>query len=196
MSRRRPGIVRPLLRLATAAAMGYAAQERLAEADRRAFTAIQERRSERLDRLMPTLTDLGSMYAAAGAAAALWLSGRRRLARDVLGAASLAWGVAQGAKSIYRRPRPYHDDEALGILVREPKGLSYPSGHPAVAGAMASILAPELPSPARKLVERMPEVVGFSRIYVGVHYPSDVLGGRMIGEAVADLWRAIVARRS
>lgn len=194
MSARRPGIVRPLLRLATAAAMGYASRDRLAEADRRTFTALRARRSERLDRLMPVATDLGSMYAAAGAAAALFLAGRRRLARDVIGAASLAWAVAQAAKSVYARPRPYHDGE-INVLVREPKGLSYPSGHPAVAAAMAAILAPELPAVPRKAIERMPEFVAFSRIYVGVHYPSDVVGGRMIGEAVAELWRAAMARR-
>jgi undecaprenyl-diphosphatase len=185
--------MRPLLRLATAAAMGYAARDRLVEADRRAFSLVQDRRSERLDRIMPVVTDLGSMYAVAGAAFALYLSGRRKLARDVLGAASLAWAVAQGAKSVYARPRPYQEDK-VDVLVREPKGLSYPSGHPGVAGAMAAILAPELPPPARNLVERLPEFVGLSRVYVGVHYPSDVVGGRLIGEAVGDLWRAVTSR--
>ncbi|MGH2828868.1 MAG: phosphatase PAP2 family protein, partial [Actinomycetota bacterium] len=105
-----------------------------------------------------------------------------------LGAAATAWAVAQGAKSLFARPRPYHDGE-VDVLVREPKGLSYPSGHPAVASALAGVLAPEVSPMVRPLLEKMPGFVAASRIYVGVHYPSDVVGGRLIGTAVADLWR-------
>lgn len=189
----RPGILRPLVRLAAAAALGVAARDRLVEADRRAFEVIRKRRTEVLDRVLPVATDLGSMYAAAGAAVALWLSGRKRLARDALGAAAAAWAVAQAAKSLYARPRPYHDEE-VHVLVRRPAGLSYPSGHPAVASALARVLAPELPSPLRPLVERIPRFVGLSRVYVGVHYPTDVIGGTLIGRAVGDLWRRYAGR--
>lgn len=141
-----------------------------------------------MDEWMPVLTDLGSMYAVVGTAAALALGGKRQLARDVLGAGALAWVVAQGAKRAFNRERPY-DAGVSEMLVRRPAGTSYPSGHPAVAQAIAGIVSPEVPAPVRGLVAAVPRMVGFSRIYVGVHYPSDVMGGVLIGRAVADLWR-------
>lgn len=185
---RRPGLIRPLLRLGAAAALGLAAQERIHDADEKARAIVAGRRSETLDRTLPVLTDLGSMYAAAGMAGALWFGGRRRLARDVLGAATVAWGIAQGAKKIFRRPRPYEAGE-IDLLVRRPAGRSYPSGHPAVAAAVVSVVAPELRSLARRPLERLPRFVGFSRVYVGAHYPSDVAGGILVGKAVGELWR-------
>jgi membrane-associated phospholipid phosphatase len=176
------------MRLAAAAALGVAAQDRIHDADERARALIANRRSETLDRALPALTDLGSMYAAAGAAAALAVAGRRRLARDVLGSAALAWGIAQGAKQLFKRPRPYDAGE-IDLLVRPPAGTSYPSGHPAVAAAIAGVVAPEVRPFVRAPLERLPRFVGFSRVYVGAHYPSDVAGGVMIGKAVAELWR-------
>ena len=185
---RPPGLIRPLLRLAGAAALGVAARDRIHDADERARAIVTGRRSETLDKTLPVLTDLGSMYAAGGAAAALWVGGKKVLARDVLGSAALAWGIAQAAKQVFRRARPYEAGD-VDLLVRTPAGASYPSGHPAVAAAMAGVVGPELPKAARAPLQRLPRFVGFSRVYVGAHYPSDVAGGVMIGKAVAELWR-------
>ena len=190
---RRPGLIRPLARLAAAAAIGVASRDRIADADERARSLIAGRRSEMLDRSLPVLTDLGSMYAAAGAATALALAGRPRLARDVLCSAALAWGIAQGAKRAFQRQRPY-DAGVVELLVRRPAGDSYPSGHPAVAAAIVGVVAPEVRPFVRAPLERLPRFVGFSRVYVGAHYPSDVVGGVMLGKAVAELWRRFVIR--
>jgi undecaprenyl-diphosphatase len=185
---KRPGIIRPLLRIGAAAALGAVATQQIAPQDERARELIAARRSELLDRTVPTLTDLGSMYAAAGAAAALWVGGKRKLARDVIGSTALAWGIGQGMKKLYRRSRPYEAGD-VELLVRKPAGKSYPSGHPAVAAAMVAVTRDEVPAPARGLFDRMPRFVGFSRVYVGAHYPTDVIGGVLIGRAVGDLWR-------
>ncbi len=184
----RPGIVRPMLRLAAVAALGASARGRLAEQDETARALISARRSEMFDRTVPTLTDLGSTYAAIGAASALWAGGKRKLARDVVGAAMLAWGAAQVTKPLFRRPRPYDAGE-VELLVRRPAGQSYPSGHPAVAAAIASVTRDEVAGPMRLLLDRMPRFVAFSRVYVGAHYPTDVIGGLLLGRAVGDLWR-------
>ena len=191
---RRPGLIRPLLRLGAAAALGYASRERIHDADERARALVAGRRTEMMDRTLPVLTDLGSMYAAGGAAVALAATGRTKLARDVLGAAALAWGVAQGAKRLFARPRPYEAGD-VDLLVRKPAGLSYPSGHPAVAAAIAGVVAPEVRPVARGALGRVPRFVGFSRVYVGAHYPSDVVGGLLVGKAVAELWRRFSSRR-
>ncbi|HVL88975.1 MAG TPA: phosphatase PAP2 family protein [Actinomycetota bacterium] len=189
MSRtKRPGLAKPLIRLGAAAALGSLSRARLAEADKQAFRALRSRRSETLDRVLPIATDFGSVYAVAGVATSLILLGRPRLAVRATGAALTAWAVAQGAKKVYVRPRPY-DDGVIEVLVRRPAGTSYPSGHPAVAAALARVLAPEANKAVGKLIERLPSFVAASRVYVGVHYPSDVIGGRLVGEAVADVWR-------
>jgi membrane-associated phospholipid phosphatase len=190
---RRPGLARPLLRVAAAVALGAAVRGRVPSPDERVRALLASRRSALADRALPVLTDLGSMYAAAGCAAALATLGRRRLARDVLGAAAAAWGVAQAAKVLFDRPRPYEAGDAR-LLVRPPAGRSYPSGHPAVAAAVAEVLAPELPALARGSLERLPRFVGFTRVYVGAHYPTDVVGGILLGRAVGELWRRLANR--
>jgi undecaprenyl-diphosphatase len=184
---KRPGLLPALARIAAAGALGIAARGRLADADEEARKMIAGRSSETLDKTMPILTDLGSTYAIGGAAAVLWAFGKRSRARDVAAAGMIAWGAAQGAKRLFRRARPYEMDD-IQILVRKPAGQSYPSGHPAVAAAVTRVLEPNLRQPARRLVSRIPRMVAFSRVYVGVHYPTDVIGGLMLGRAVADLY--------
>lgn len=189
----RPGLLRPLASLGAAAVLGVAARDRLAATDERARASVYGRRNDTFDKALPALTDLGSTYAVGGAAAALWLLGRRRLARDVAAAGGIAWVVAQAAKPLYRRSRPY-DAGAVEILVRKPAGLSYPSGHPAVAAAVARVASPAVGAPVRGILTRIPRMVAFSRVYVGVHYPTDVIGGLLIGRAVGDLWLRFARR--
>jgi len=191
--RRRPGIVRPLIGIAGAVALGVAARSSLAEADERARDTIYRRRSDTFDKALPALTDLGSTYALAGSSAVLFALGRKRLARDVAAAGGIAWVAAQGAKPLFKRPRPY-DAGDVDLYVRKPAGLSYPSGHPAVAAAVARVLEDDVREPARGLLAKVPRMVAFSRVYVGAHYPTDVIGGMMLGRAVGDLWLRLVHR--
>jgi membrane-associated phospholipid phosphatase len=187
--RRRPSLVGAVIRLGAATVLGFAAARgRLADSDEQARKMIFERHTETLDAALPVLTDFGSSYAVAGTGAVLWLFGKRALARDVVGAGFIAWSVAQVSKRLYRRARPYDVDE-ITLLVRKPSGQSYPSGHPAVANAVATVLQPRVREPLRSMVGRLPRMVAFSRVYVGVHYPTDVMGGMLMGRAIGDLWR-------
>jgi undecaprenyl-diphosphatase len=104
--------------------------------------------------------------------------GRRAAGRGVA-AIALASGIANGpAKLIVRRARPRRP----APLVRRPRTSSFPSGHTASAFAFAVAVSREMP-PAAALLVPLAATVGYSRVYVGVHYPSDVLLGAVLGAA-------------
>jgi membrane-associated phospholipid phosphatase len=98
-------------------------------------------------------------------------------------AAGLAWALAHVAKAIADRPRPY-EVMAGAVLRQEPAhGTSFPSSHTAVTVAVVIALVPFLARPLAAAGIGYAVLVGWSRVYLGVHYPLDVLGGAGIGLA-------------
>lgn len=139
-------------------------------------------------------TDLGSVYAAVGIAAVLAGAGRRRAGGDVLALGLLGWCVAQVSKRRVSRARPY---EAHGVrrLIRQPRGSSFPSGHAALAMAVMSAVAQHSGGRlGRVLAYGVGAYVGLTRVHVGVHYPTDVIGGAGLGLLLETLWGGPVAR--
>jgi undecaprenyl-diphosphatase len=99
-------------------------------------------------------------------------------------AAGAAWALANLAKAIADRPRPY-DVVAGAVLRQQPAhGTSFPSSHTAVTVAVVIALLPFLPRALAGVAIAYAVLVGWSRIYLGVHYPLDILGGAGIGIAV------------
>ena len=100
-------------------------------------------------------------------------------------AAGVAWALAHAAKAIADRPRPYQVI-ADAVLRQQPAhGTSFPSSHTAVTLAVAIALVPFLPRALAAAGTGYAVLVGWSRVYLGVHYPLDVLGGAGIGMAAA-----------
>lgn len=162
-------------------------------ADVRVGDAVRRWGPASLDSVVMHSTDLGSLYAVLGTAAMLAATRRRRAAADVLGVGAAAWNVAQLNKTRVRRQRPY-EAQAVRRLIRRPTGSSFPSGHAAVGAAVFTVLAEHAgSSAARRLLQAIGAYVGLSRVYVGVHYPTDALGGAGMGLAIAALWRGPVA---
>ena len=162
--------------------------------DVRVGDAVRKFGTPALDTLVTHTTDLGSVYSVIGVATALAVSGRRRSAADVLGVGMAAWNIAQWSKTRVRRQRPY-ESEGVRRLVRKPTGSSFPSGHSAVGVAMFTMLADRSRGGApRRLLQAMGAYVALSRVYVGVHYPTDVLGGAGMGMAIGALWRGPLAK--
>src|SRR4029450_6969419 len=115
--------------------------------------------------------------------------GRRRPAARGLAAASAAWLAGQGLKRLFDRPRPYvADPDGVRLLSHPPRGTSWPSSHPAVLLAFVAGAGRDLEPAvaARTALGGLSAAVGISRIHVGVHYPSDVVGGLLLGPVVAD----------
>ncbi|MPN20151.1 hypothetical protein SDC9_167528 [bioreactor metagenome] len=89
-------------------------------------------------------------------------------------------------KPVIARPRPFVNMSDINLLIEWPKDYSFPSGHAAVsfAGAVTLIrYKSKLALPAMILAV----LISFSRMYLYVHYPSDILVGAVIGSACAIL---------
>ena len=115
-----------------------------------------------------------------------------------VGAAILLSESISGAlKSAIERDRPPLARPVPEPLLETPSTYSFPSGHATVSFACATVLAlavPRLTWPFFVLAA----LISFSRVYVGVHYPFDVLAGAVLGVAIAIALRTLAAalRRS
>jgi undecaprenyl-diphosphatase len=161
--------------------------------DRRVAVLVSGGDRASTDRAIGVWTDLGSVYGLTGVVAALLLRRRPALAADVAVAGGTAWVVAQAAKRTVDRRRPYQ----VGLsprLVAEPAGSSWPSGHTAVAAAIATALAPALGPVGSAAAPLVVASVAASRLWVGVHWCSDVVAGAAVGRACADV-AAVALRR-
>ncbi len=98
-------------------------------------------------------------------------------------AAGIAWGLAHVAKAVADRPRPYEVIAGAVLRQQHAHGTSFPSSHTAVALAVAIALVPFLARPVAGAGIGYAVLVGWSRAYLGVHYPLDILGGAGIGMA-------------
>ena len=110
-------------------------------------------------------------------------------------AVALADWSAMGLKALFDRERPplrYAEPEPL---VRTPHDGSFPSGHAATSFAAATILSLAFPRLAPVLFV-LAAAVAWSRVYVGVHYPFDILGGAVLGVLVALALTQLVRRRA
>ncbi|MYY07210.1 MULTISPECIES: bifunctional phosphatase PAP2/diacylglycerol kinase family protein [unclassified Streptomyces] len=136
-------------------------------------------------------------FAAAGAMAAFGGSARARRAA-LRGVASLA--VASAAintvgKGAVRRDRPILDAvPVIRQLKRQPVTTSFPSGHAASAAAFATGVALESKGWGA-VVAPVALSVAASRVYTGVHYPSDVLAGAVLGVGAAFALRGVIPTR-
>ena len=94
-------------------------------------------------------------------------------------------------KHLVARPRPWLTVEGLNFLVVENDPNSFPSGHTCAAFAAAGVWFRTLPKTWMRWTALVLAVLmGFSRLYVGVHFPSDVVAGCLVGLLCAWLaWR-------
>ncbi len=91
-------------------------------------------------------------------------------------------------KNIVARPRPFAEIEALIPLIAKPTDFSFPSGHTTASFAVALVMLRMLPKKIGIPAVVLAALVAFSRLYLGVHYPTDVLTGfvvALVGSSLA-----------
>lgn len=133
-----------------------------------------------------TVTQFGSAWVLLGLVGLLFIVRKSpRLALVVLGSGVTTYGLVEIAKRLIDRPRP----AAIlgGVTQRESvlQELGFPSGHTALAAAVGLILWSFLPKKWRWVVVAWIALVAWSRVYLGVHLPLDVVGGFCLGIVVA-----------
>lgn len=152
---------------------------RLGEFDERILHAVVIRRRRPFDVVVRAFTHLGDASTSIALAGLLALGLIPALeAAGRTAAFSLAFShlLVQILKRSFSRPRP---NLPVGIrsLMKAPDRFSFPSGHSAAALSVFLPLALALPLPGSLLILALGIAVGFSRCYLGVHYPGDVVAG-------------------
>ncbi|MGI8910550.1 MAG: phosphatase PAP2 family protein [Rubrobacteraceae bacterium] len=164
------------------------------------------RRIKNLDRALfaaifrvkwPAFTHVMRAFTIVGAAGFLWgvTAGVAFLFTDLepwslilpWGAVASSWIIAETTKYFFDRARPFMSDTEIAPLIKTPSSSSFPSGHSATAAAGAITLSAAYPAftPIFLLAGLL---VVLSRVYLGVHYPFDVLAGVIIGAVTAGLF--------
>ena len=145
-----------------------------------------------LDPIMIFITNFGnSVWFTAGFY--LWLSGRNPASGiRILASLFLSWGLTSLVlKPLIGRARVYHAVPGLVAIIPEPKDKAFPSAHAAMAFAGAFAILFHMPPGFGIPAILFALLMGYSRMYVGVHYLSDVLGGLMTGLICAGLIRLL-----
>ncbi|WP_406270061.1 phosphatase PAP2 family protein [Streptomyces sp. NBC_00191] len=148
-----------------------------------------------LDRTMVFVGEYGIMFAMVLLVLWCWWSVRRRGTTEdsVGGVAALIWApLAAGIallinipiRGFVERPRPFRDHQGIEVLVSGKSDYSFVSDHATLAMAIAAgLFVAHRRFGLAAIVLALAE--GFCRVYLGVHYPTDVVGGFALGTAVA-----------
>ena len=105
----------------------------------------------------------------------------RKIGFMALAALILSTILGEGIlKHVVRRIRPSADIPAVNLLIAKPLSYSFPSGHTASSFAVAGVLAKYFKDYALEFFS-LASLIAFSRLYLYVHYPTDVLSGIVLG---------------
>lgn len=135
------------------------------------------------DKVMPYITSLGN-------SGIIWIvisivmiciKKYRKTGILCLSALLLTTVLGEGIiKHLVQRQRPYNYIGPLDLLISEPVSYSFPSGHTGSSFAAATVLSCRIPK-LTPWVFSFAVIIAFSRMYLMVHYPTDVLMGALLG---------------
>jgi membrane-associated phospholipid phosphatase len=165
------------------------------------YATIARTPTPSLDRSMRQLSHAAnysrlSIASAAALALAGGPTGRRAATFGLASVAVSATIVNIAVKPLSRRRRPDRTAKQVPLdrHVRMPVSTSFPSGHSAAAFAFATGVGSVMPTIAIPL-RVLAALVAYSRVHTGVHYPGDVIGGALMGTALAQITVCAIERR-
>jgi undecaprenyl-diphosphatase len=153
------------------------------------FTAVNSwSPSALLDSVMVIFSLYGRELVWGGAIAGLFFLGGEREKRTAitLGLVFLILtGVGYSLKALDSRPRPYDVLEGVRLLIGRESDYSFPSGHTLIVSGGAVVIWLYMRRGFAIILTAEASLVAFSRVYVGVHFPTDVAGGALLGAGCA-----------
>jgi undecaprenyl-diphosphatase len=177
--------------------VSFDARARVSAVDVRVLDWLRERRSPRLTRAVGAVTQIGSLAGITSVASVvtlvLWAREQRRNALLVASSAAGAGALSEALKRVFLRQRP-----DLALRLANAVGFAFPSGHSAASAATYSAFALLLVGSGHRFWGRLlgtlvPASVGASRVYLSVHFPSDVVVGWAVGAGWLSIVRRLVA---
>ncbi|MCP8308622.1 MAG: phosphatase PAP2 family protein [archaeon] len=144
--------------------------------------------SKALDTIILTLTDFGGSFFWLLFIIVLWIYGKAKERRfAIFLAITIIASVTLGLifKAFLYRPRPYELLTGINLIGLEEYGSSFPSGHSVRAFAGSTLIFKRYGRIASPLLA-LSLAVALSRVYLGVHYPTDVIAGALLGLTIAN----------
>ena len=158
----------------------WSSDQHVSSTERHAFVLLNGLPDALTPILFPAM-QAGSLIAVFVTGGFALLAHRPRLAGLIVLAGGSAWILAKFVKRIVERGRPTGLVPDVIIRGAEQMGGGFPSGHAAVAAAMATVAGPYLSLPARLLAWLVVALVALSRVYIGAHLPLDSVAGVLVG---------------
>jgi len=152
------------------------------------FTSVNSAHSEVVDTIMIVSSLYGREVVWGGLTVMLFVFGGKSEKKTAitLGLVFLVLtGVGYATKEVYSRPRPYDAMGGVRLIVDAEPDESYPSGHTLIVAAGVVVAWMYLRRKWAAVLTLEACLVGYSRMYVGVHYPSDIIGGILLGAGIA-----------
>lgn len=171
-----------LLFALTALSQVWSAGQRL---DTRVFLLfnLRGRHPRWLDRIVSVVTQVGNMLTTLFLAGLFFILNYRSLSVEVIFGTLTLWLQVEIVKVLTDRARPFLALQGTRIIGWKERGRSFPSGHTAQTFFLMTLLSHyfQIDMVGTAALYAVALLVGFTRIYVGAHYPRDIIGGAVLG---------------